>query len=274
MCSLAITLLILIGLTAPSGFSRENQSGGHPVDLSIVKESRRIIRDYGNDIWPGFGDSPAPVLLSAGEYDYLVSHPNPPDTFEEVKGGDDLYRKRGHLLQRPAATTYPVGGVWSVAIPARAELVEWVRTEMGYSGFQLNEADYLMMLIKESFHAFQMNSLGGPGNLPDFGHTGSHREIQKQLKNSNWWEDRMMEIGQHLARSLEAENLSAMREATRKAQKIENSGPESFTSAILSFEKTIQWHEGTARYTGTMAMIEAYGVDSETGIVTEIRPPS
>jgi len=273
LCSLVITLLILIGLTAPSGFSTETQCDGQPVDLIIVKESRQIISDYGNNIWPGFGDSPAPVFLSAGEYDYLVGHPNPPDIFEEVKGGDELYRNRGHLLQRPAATTYPVGDVWSVAIPAREKLVEWVRTKIGHSGFQLSEADYLRTLVHESFHAFQMNSLGGPGNLANFGNTDSHREIQEQLRNSKWWEDRIIEVGHFLVRSLDAGNLENVREATGRALKLTDSDPSRLTSKILSFEKTIEWLEGTARYAGTMAMIEAKDIDHEDGTVADIRPP-
>ena len=274
LSSLAIIFLILGGLTTYSGFSVRAQNENLPANLKLIRESRRVISDYGNNIWPGFGDSTAPVLLSTGEYDYLVGHPSPPSGFEKVKGSQDLYRKRGHLLQRPAATTYPVRDVWSVAIPAREELVEWVRTKIGHSGFQLSEADYLRTLIHESFHAFQMNSLGGPGNLPDFGDTNSHREIQEQLINSTWWEDRIIEVGQFLVRSLDAGNLENVREATGRALKLTDSDPSRLTSKILSFEKTIQWLEGTARYAGTMAMIEAKDIDHEDGTVADIRPPS
>jgi len=272
--SLAIILLVLGGLIAYSGVSVSAKNDKLPADLKLIRTSRRLIDDYGSEIWPGFGDFPASVLLSAGEYDYLVGHPNPPDGFEKVKDRHDLYRKKGHLLQHPAATSYPVGGVWSVAIPARKELVEWVRTIIGNPEFQLSQADYLRTLIHESFHAFQMSSVGGPGKVPDFGHHGHHGEIQRRLSGLKWWEDRILEIGRFLVRILEAENLTDTRAATRKALKLTNGGPSQLTSAIVSFEKTIQWLEGTARYAGTMAMINSHGIDLGTGTEVELKPPA
>lgn len=242
-----------------------------PSDLTLVKHSRVLIAEHGNEVWPGFGDNPAPILLRSKEFDYLLGHPEPPAEFKQVKGEPNLYVKEGHMLPRPAATAYPVGGTWSVVIPERNELIKWVRDEMGNSNFQLSKADYLQELIHESFHAYRIGSLGGPGEIPTFGFSGSSGALQEQLSDGEWWETRAGEIGELLVRGLKEDDLSGVRNMVTQALKVAEEGP---NKTVRSFEHRVQWLEGTARYAGTRAMMKAYKEDSELGGEVELQPPS
>jgi len=245
-----------------------------PSDLALVKKSRRLIVKHGNEVWPGFGDNPAPVLLRSGKNDYLLGHPEPPAEFKQVKGEQNLHLKKGHLLPRPVATAYPVNGTWSVVMPAREELIIWVRDGMEDSSFHLSKANYLQTLIHESFHAYQIDTLGGPEEVPTFGFYNTSRALQKQLSDREWWKVRTGEIGELLARGLKADDLSLVRNLTNRAMNLTENGSKNLNSTVRSFEDHIQWLEGTARYVGSKTIIKAYGDDLRLENEIELQPPT
>ena len=77
-----------------------------------------------------------PLLIRNGSDDFLVGHPHPPDGFAPAAGvqidGRPVFRRSGHLVPVPAATAWNVAGVWSVAVPERAEFQaavdQWMMT--------------------------------------------------------------------------------------------------------------------------------------------------
>ncbi|MFB6290192.1 MAG: DUF192 domain-containing protein, partial [Candidatus Bipolaricaulia bacterium] len=271
---LGISLLIALPGLSPVLAEADSGEGDLPSDLTLVKQSRWLIAEHGNEVWPGFGDNPAPVLLRSGENDYLLGHPDPPAGFKKVKGKPNLHVKEGHLLSQTVATAYPVNGTWSVVIPVREELIGWVKNEMGNSTFQLSRADYLQALIHESFHAYQIGSLGGPKEVPTFGFSGSSRALEKQLSDEEWWEARTNEIGELLVRGLKADELSGVRNLTGRALNHTKNGSKNLNSTVRSFEHHLQWLEGTARYAGTRTIMEAYGYDPGSGEEIELQSPS
>src|SRR5690606_21045628 len=96
--------------------------------LTRVAAARDRIAAHGTSVWPGWNSAP-PVLVSSGADDCLMGHPADPEGFEPV--GNGVSRRPGHLLPAIAATAWPVDGVWSVAVPAQAELKEFLDAYLG-----------------------------------------------------------------------------------------------------------------------------------------------
>lgn len=228
-----------------------------PADILLVRAAQQIVNDYGNTVWPGFGDRVTPILLSSGEYDYLFNHPDPPEGFSKVEGQNSLYRKKGHLLSRPAATAYPVAGVFSVIIPAREELIAWVRDKMELPNFKVTQTEYIRAIIHESFHVYQINSLGGREAVPDFGFSGSSRDLQSRMLDSSQWKERATATGKLLSAAIKQTKLSLVRKSLKGAMQEDTTNTGNFSTEILSFERYVQWLEGTARYVDTRLIMEA-----------------
>ncbi|MFW6006052.1 MAG: DUF192 domain-containing protein, partial [Candidatus Bipolaricaulota bacterium] len=150
----------------------------------------------------------------------------------------------------------------------------WVRDDMGNSNFQLSKADYLQTLIHESFHAYQIDSLGAPEEVPTFGFSDFPGALQNQLYEGEWWKVRTGEIGELLVRGLKADDLSQARILTSRALNLTENGSKNLNSTVRSFEDHIQWLEGTARYAGSKTIMEAYGDNSGFEEEIELQPPS
>jgi|GEM_PF-1079767 len=230
--------------------------GNLSADLLAIRTAQKLVNEYGNTIWPGFGEQVTPILLSSGEYDYLFKHPDPPEGFSKVGGETSLYRKKGHLLSRPAATAYPVAGVFSVIIPAREELIAWVQDKMGLPNFEVTQTEYIRAIIHEIFHVYQINSLGGRAGIPNFGLSDSSRDLQSRMLNSSEWKERATAIGKLLSEAVKQKELNLVRENLKRAIQKETTSTRNLSTDILSFERYVQWLEGTARYVDTRLMME------------------
>lgn len=249
-----ITQFLFLPMTVSADSMEE---GSLSADILSVRTAQQLVNDYGNTAWPGFGDQVTPILLNSGEYDYLFNHPNPPEGFSKVEGQNSLYREKGHLLSRPAATAYPVAGVFSVIIPAREELIAWVRDKMGLPNFKVTQTEYIRAIIHESFHVYQINSLGGREGFPDFGFSGSSRDLQSRMLDSSQWRERATAIGKLLSAAVKQKELNLVRKSSKGAMQEDTTNAGNFSTEILSFERYVQWLEGTARYVDTRLMMEA-----------------
>jgi len=249
-----LIFLLAVFQTSPAASADESINEN---DLALINEAGRLIREYGNLAWPGFDSRIIPVLLRSGEYDYLVGHPDPPKGFTEISvEGIDVYSRKGHLIPVPAATSYKVAGRWSVIIPARKEFEDWVRQKMDRPAFTISDIDYVRTVVHESFHAYQMHMTKGGKNIPDFGFTGSARETQEELRQSEAWLDEKNNSGVRLRKAFQGEKLSDVRKWLRKYFNVIEV-PRNDFQGVKGFEDYIQWVEGTARYVDTGIMVEA-----------------
>ena len=227
--------------------------------FSLIELGLQLIERFGEKAWPGFSRHLPPVLLRAGEYDYLIGHPHPPKGFQVLNEKAGLYRKEGHILPLPVATSYPVGGIPSVILPLRSELQRMIDRKMGKGEFLLTEEDYVRMVLHEGFHAYQMRVSGGPGELPTFGFHGSAERMGELLQSSSKWVKGTAEAGKILLEALKVDSLARARSAVEKAFGA-NRAPSTSTyseTQIISFERQVQWIEGTARYVETELIAEA-----------------
>ncbi len=231
-------------------------AGEVPESVRLAVEARELIKEYGNQVWPGFGDNPPPYAVQTGEMTYLVGHPSPPDGFSKGSTDPETYVKEGSVIDRPVATSLSVGGEYTVVVSTRELLGRFARKQLGDEGFELDRKDYVQALAHEGFHAFQLVSLGGLAGLPTFGFSGDPAEIQNSLRESETWDRRSTQIGRALVRAEGIESLTEKREALENYTAIEDD-EHPLSVDVSKFETQIEWLEGTARYAGTKTLFMA-----------------
>ncbi len=236
-------------------------------DRARIEETRRIIALYGNLAWPGWKDVP-PCLIRKGAYDYLVGHPSPPRGFEPLPGpgigGYPISRRAGHIVPAPAATTWEVGGRWSLAIPAIAEFQAAIDEQLGAGAVVLDDRVYVRAAVHEAFHAFQMESFDGPGGLPDIATGGEEAESLIFLSQVADLDSLQAEMGRALQAGIEADTQDEAREAAARWLGLRRARAWAAAPAA-AYEEAVEWTEGTARYAETKALILAALMDGSSG---------
>jgi hypothetical protein len=110
-------------------------------DLARATEIWCVLDVHGRTVWPDW--KLPPQLLRHADADYLIGHPDPPTDFVRVSGvhvaGQAVYRRAGHLVPVLAATTWPVAGVWTLALPTLEEFQWAVDQVLGAGVVKLND---------------------------------------------------------------------------------------------------------------------------------------
>ncbi len=244
--SLLLGAVLVIGLTCAG--SRAGANAARTIgeltaaDIMRLAEVEQVLARFGDDIWPGWSQSP-PLLLRKGEFDYLIGHPSPSETFEQIPGasiGDRLvFRSKGHLVPVPAATTWNVTGVWCVAVPALEEFQQAIDEQLGPNMVNLDDAAYVRVAAHEGFHAFVIAALGGMDNLPDFGPEIDARRAMDILATISDLDTRYAAEGQALRDGITAQTEEKALQAAaaflqaRQSRRINH--PD-----LVSFEETLE----------------------------------
>src|SRR5690606_35537902 len=94
VCSLRALLLAalaaMVGTVGSVAYATCEEVG----DLDVITAARDRIAAHGPSVWAGWTAAP-PVLISSGDCDFLVAHPDEPEGFEAVSDG--VSRRSGHL---------------------------------------------------------------------------------------------------------------------------------------------------------------------------------
>lgn len=221
-----------------------------PEALAAVAAARDRIAAHGASAWPGWDAAP-PVLVSSGDEDCLVAHPAVPEGFEPV--GDGVSRLSGHLLPALAATTWPVGGVWSVAVPSRSDLQAFLDQYLGEGTITLDEYAYERTITHEAFHAFQMTTLGGPDGFPRFDGDGDGRSSAapptlEQVAATPGFDGFQREQGRALVAALRAPTAGEAAAAVARFLETREAWRGQAPAGTGALERFLEWAEGTARY--------------------------
>lgn len=240
-CAAAIALLFL-AVAPPRAVAQDCLPAD---DRAVADEARARIDRYGVVAWPGWREAP-PMLLRGDGEDCLIGHPATPDGF--VAGGDGVQRRPGHLLPLPAATAWPVAGLWSVAVPLREELQALVDEHVGPGVIELDDETYLRTLVHEAFHAYQMTVVGGPEGVPEMGAGGGEGPTLEALEAIPGRDAGIDAQGEALREALEAfthgEALAAVDRFLAARAAWRDEAPPG-TAAV---ERQLEWVEGTPRY--------------------------
>lgn len=244
-------LLLLIAIGAGSAAMAQACVGAD--ERAAVEAVRTRIDGFGEVAWPGW-TGPPPMLVRSGDVDCLLDHPAPPDGFEAI--GPGVARLDGHVLPVPAATAYEVGGVWSVAVPARAELQAFVDEHLGRGLVVLDEPLYQRTLLHEAFHAFQMTAMGGPAGVPDFG-TGRTASLADVAAHADF-DAAQTAQGAALHEALAAPTAGEAVAAVERFLSARDAWRAVAPEGTAALERQLEWLEGTARYADVLlALIPA-----------------
>ena len=247
--SIAILLAALVGLTWASS---EATCGDH-VDLGRILAARERIVAHGPLVWPGWTAAP-PVLLRSGEVDCLIEHPEPPDGFDV--DGPGVTSRPGHLLPQPAATAWPVNGVWSVAVPAQGELQAFLDTYVGPGVLTLDAGLYERVIVHEAFHAHQMTVLGGPEGVPSFGRSGSEdRPTLQTLEGASGIDAAHRAQGLELMHAVTARTAGEAAAAAARFLDARAAWRAAAPPGTDALEQELEWLEGTARYVDVLLAV-------------------
>ena len=244
-------------------------------DRAAVEAARARVDAVGALVWPGWTAAP-PVLLRSGDADCLLGHPAPPAEFVEV--GLGVARLDGHVLPVPAATAFEVGDVWSVAVPARAELQAFVDEHLGRGLVVLDEALYARALLHEAFHAFQMTAIGGPAGVPAFT-SGSAASLGDVASHTSFDAAQAIQ-GRALHAALTAPTAGEAVAAVERFLSARDAWRSEAPAGTEALELHLEWLEGTARYADVLlALIPSpeplgRGGEAWSQLLAQVRVPA
>jgi len=231
------------------------------IDVLHAAEVWNLLAHMGDQAWPGWGRTPPPFLLRKGDFDYLIGHPAPPQGFEPLPNvfiqGQQVYRLRGHLIPRPAATAWAVGGVWSVALPTYEEFKQAITEVLGPGAVELDDVSFMRAVVHEAFHAYQFTQMGGMEGLPDFVQAVEEGQALERLAQQADLDAYHSALGQALRSGIEAQTDAQARQAAAQFLALRREWRANQPELIVIFEQSTEWLEGLARYADTHLMLLA-----------------
>jgi hypothetical protein len=225
-------------------------------ELAEAVVAWQLLKEEGDWVWWGWSKILPPLLLRAGDYDYLLEHPAPPPEFifqpDESVAGRPVYRRADHLVPAPAATMWEVGGVWSVAVPTREEFQQAIDAQLGKGVVQLDTVNYIRAIVHEAFHAYAMTVI--QGQVPDFGADVDEGEMIRRLSALPDRDKAYAAEGQALVKALHTTDQQITREAVAEFLKLRRARRAAEDQQIAAYEQMTEWAEGLARYTEVEVM--------------------
>ncbi len=127
-----------------------------PADDAIrISEFYRLAEQTQDKVWPGWSNTPAPLLLVTADTEYLTHFPTPHKDFQKV--GDDLYA-RPRQFPTDLQATFP-----AVGFPPVIVIGEPANTQSKTS------TPWLIVLMHEHFHQLQWAQLEYTKAIADLG---------------------------------------------------------------------------------------------------------
>jgi len=212
-----------------------------PADRIRIAEAFRLKAWIGERLWPGWSRTPFPVLLVTRDWEFLVGHPAPDNSFrrlgrDELLGQEVLVRKR--VFPPSLMATFPAVGGMSTVVIGQAEHTERPRSTA-----------WVVTLLHEHFHQWQS---GAPGYFDSVANLGLARGDKTGMWMLNYpfpyakpaVAGQFRKLSLALARALESDQGGADTVAAAQARLAALVSPDDFR--YLDFQL---WQEGVARYT-------------------------
>lgn len=252
-------------------YAQATCGGLDEADARRVAQVQRVLRLHGADVWPGWGE-PLPWLLRSGDCEYLIGHPAPPPGFAPVDRDPAeaplVWVMVGHLTPGPVATTWPVAGVWSIALPTLDEFQLAIDTQLGPGVVTLDDDSYVRAALHEAFHAFQLTSLGGLDGVPRFGLRDEGAALHEVVRDTG--HDAWVTAQAHqLARALRAATLEEVTAAVHAFLDQRAHGRSVYGDQVAALGLALEWLEGSARYADTRIVALAEGAGGGSPGVTD-----
>ncbi|MGV8962129.1 MAG: hypothetical protein ACOH2V_01965 [Candidatus Saccharimonadaceae bacterium] len=281
------TLLMIVGLTIASALYNLTLPKKSKIveylsvkEKSFIAEEMNLQQKMGNEVWPGWGDIPIPVIVYNEKYAFLVGYPNPPDGWykmprEEFRGtkwevvetddfsGKPYYRQ---LLPNPNITpenfTVKVGERWVVTMQTkeyaavafykgfRNQLPPFLNTVFPYQIFWkilMGTAEtHIVLMAHEAFHAYQGTEV--PQRLADasmVGHLSSVYPWHLKANSEGWIEEMNLLMEAYKNESNEAARQLVAHFLEKRIKRREKA---KLTVENIQYEQKREWLEGLALY--------------------------
>lgn len=294
--SLMGVCIILLSVSALSNLTLSSRSDSVEVlsmaDKVRLAETRHLLREAGEKVWPGWGQAEVPMIAYNEEYAFLVGYPNPPEGWLKVPAGiqrggiwdpvpGDTFMGERYYRQRlsdvtPEAFTAMVGERWVCSMPTfdwmqislmqniRADLPSFLQPVFPYRLFirQLVSGDeqYISLNAHECFHAYQ--GILAAGKLA----TAENANIQLESQYS--WADETLQAHWQtelalLADALQTTDPTQTLELARRFLEVRAARRASagLSPELIAYEQKREWLEGLARY----AELEIWRLASANG---------
>ncbi len=222
-----------------------------------ITAAQWLIADYGETVWPGFV-SPPPLLLRTESGEFLIGQRHPPAGFIPVAGlelgGQPVYYSENPLTPAPMASSWPIGDLWGAALPVRDDFQAMLDEMLGEGTVTLDETTHVRVLVHEMFHAYQLNTLGGPQNLPPdlLGPNGMEWLADMSEAEMAALNAAHAAGGSALRAALEAETddeaCALATEYLRLRRERRATSRVSYTADLIAYERSVEWIEGQARF--------------------------
>jgi hypothetical protein len=249
-----------------------------PDDRAHVAAAQWLIADFGETAWPGFS-SPPPILLRTESGEFLIGYASPPAGFAPVPGleigGAPVYYTDEPLTPAPIASSWPVEDQWSAALPVRDDFQAILDEMLGENTVTLDQTNHVRVLVHEMFHAYQLNRLGGPQNLPPdlSGPAGMDWLAEITEAAMAALDAAHAREGSALRAALEAETEEGARtlaaEFLRLRQERYASSTADYAPDLIAYERSVEWIEGPARFVEVTLIQRAPEIDQPTASAFE-----
>jgi hypothetical protein len=229
------------------------------LDKARLAEAKQLKAELGEQVWPGWGESEIPLLVWNRDYSFLTVAAELPPPWEPVPD-DDIFGQAYYRRPSddPQNFAVQVGDQWVGSLATKGEMDAFVIEMISESVPELLQpvVPYRLLiqssevqisgLLHESFHAFQ--ALEAPARLEAAEAVHSRGDSYWQVDEGQraQWEAEIGLLEQALAADSddEARRLAGEFLAARNQRR---AAPE-LTSALVDYERQLEWEEGLAKY--------------------------
>jgi hypothetical protein len=278
----AVVVLVIFAAAAVSYvYNRTLEIGPEAVgqlgelDKARLHEAARLRREFGDEVWPGWGTNSIPVMVTDGTFDYLIGHPEPPDSWFPVEDDEfdgSRYYARAH--EDTGEHALKVNGHWTAVSRTKGATDRLVVNEISetlppiaaqvfpYRLILQPTEVYLGDLLHDHFHA----------------HLASVVESRYEAANSSYWSIGSYPLGSSALRpDAEAEiaALTAALNSTDLSSELAAQHASAFLDArarrrqlpeldewSTGIERDSEWLKGLAKYSEMETLRRAYESES------------
>ncbi len=238
-----LCVLLLVMAAGPAAARAQTGFQVAEQDRVRIAEARRLAGRLGEQLWPGWGQTPFPVLLVGDSAEVLVGHSRPTEDF--VRIGDDPalggeVRARPRRFSPSLLATFPaVGGIPTVVVGSA-----------GATG--KSSTAWVLTLLHEHFHQWQYSQ-------PDYYPGVSRLDLARGDTTGQWMLDypfpydsapvqrAMRSLASALGRALEARPKDQA-DALTNAVAARDTLRSRLTDADYRYLEFQLWQEGAARF--------------------------
>jgi len=268
MFGLGAFLLIIVGVQATSTENKPEQKAlkeGEKLtrlnseDKAQLIELLRLKKMFGNRVWPDFGEAAIPLIQYNEQYEFLVAHPSPPapwiavdsDTFQ----GSPYFRRNTEESQ---AFAVPVGDLWAGSLDTFSHMNRSMKKQLQEKIFkekltpvmikmmEITPAQHVVVLLHEAFHAFQAIQYHDRFQRA-YGVYASAKHYPFEDEDfKNAWNKEGSLLAVALRKKDESETLKLIQSFLEI--RIKRRSDASLSPELITFERELEWLEGTAKY--------------------------